>query len=154
MKRITQEWLDRAQDDLDAIEELLTREHLTNIVAFHAQQAVEKTLKAVIEELEIGLRKTHNLLRLDELIRPHYTLIQDMEMLERLDTVYTESRYPDDMGLLPYGKPTIEDAKEFYRFAQAVHASVSDMLAQPPGESEEQEHILDKNDSSDNQDVS
>ncbi len=80
MKLITKEWLDRALDDLEAIEELLKREHLTNVAAFHAQQAVEKTLKAVIEEVGIGLRKTHNLLRLDELIRPHYPIIQDMEM--------------------------------------------------------------------------
>lgn len=62
MKTLTQEWLDRAQDDLDSIAELIKREHLTNIVAFHAQQAVGKTLKALIEELGIGLRKTHNLL--------------------------------------------------------------------------------------------
>lgn len=53
MKPITKEWLGRASDDLDAIEQLLKKEHLTNVVAFHAQQAVEKTLKAVIEELEI-----------------------------------------------------------------------------------------------------
>lgn len=58
MKPITKEWLDRALDDLNAIEELLKREHLTNVAA---QQAVEKTLKAVIEELGISLRKTHNL---------------------------------------------------------------------------------------------
>ena len=53
MKPITQAWLDRALDDLDAIEQLLEKEHLTNVVSFHAQQAVEKSLKAVIEELKI-----------------------------------------------------------------------------------------------------
>ncbi len=89
---------------------------------------MEKTLKAVIEELGVGLRKTHNLLRLDEVIRPHYSIIQDMDMLERLDSVYTESRYPDDVGLMPYGKPTIEDARAFYQFAQDIHDRVSDML--------------------------
>ncbi len=31
-----------------------------------------------------------------------------MDMLERLDSVYTESRYPDDVGLMPYGKPNFE----------------------------------------------
>ena len=30
---------------------------------------------------------------------------------------YIDSRYPGDMGLLPYGKPTLEDAKEFHEFA-------------------------------------
>ena len=78
MKLITKEWLDRAKDDLDAIEELLKREHLTNIVAFHAEQAVEKTLKAVIEELGIGLRKTHNLLRLMEDAKTFYQFAQEI----------------------------------------------------------------------------
>lgn len=134
MKLITKEWLDRAKDDLDAIEELLKRKHLTNIVAFHAQQAVEKTLKAVIEELGIGLRKTHNLLRLDELIKSRYPIIHDLEMLERLDSVYTESRYPDDVGLLPYGKPTQEDAAAFYQFAQEIYARTWSLLTHPAEE--------------------
>lgn len=50
MKAITREWLDRAEDDLSAAELLLTRPVLTNMVAFHAQQTVEKILKAVLEE--------------------------------------------------------------------------------------------------------
>jgi len=61
MKQITKAWLDRAKDDLDAIEQLLQKEHLTNVVSFHAQQAVEKSLKAVIEEFKIGFVKIHNL---------------------------------------------------------------------------------------------
>jgi HEPN domain-containing protein len=34
------------------------------MVAFHSQQAVEKTMKGIIEEFEIGFVKTHNLERL------------------------------------------------------------------------------------------
>ena len=60
-------------------------------------------------------------------------------MLERLDSVYTESRYPDDIGLMPYGKPTMEDAQAFYRFAQDIHARVSAMLTQAPAENEPRE---------------
>ena len=133
MKPITKEWLDRASDDLDAIEQLLKKEHLTNVVAFHAQQAVEKTLKAVIEELEIGFVKTHNLVQLSGLVKSHYDIIQDLEMLERLDAVYTESRYPDDIGMLPYGKPTIEDAKCFYDFAREVYQQIKIRLDITPG---------------------
>ncbi len=50
MKLITQEWLDRASEDLETIEQLHQQAHLTNVAAFHAQQSVKKTLKAVIEE--------------------------------------------------------------------------------------------------------
>lgn len=41
-------------------------------------------------------------------------------MLESLNELYIESRYPGDMGLLPYGKPTLADAKEFYEFANTI----------------------------------
>ncbi len=47
-----------------------------------------------------------------------------------------DSRYPGEFELLPDGKPTIEDAGEFYQFAQNIHTSVSDMLAQTSSENE------------------
>jgi HEPN domain-containing protein len=125
MKPITKAWLDRALDDLDAIEQLLEIEHLTNIVAFHAQQAVEKSLKAAIEELEISFVKIHSLVRLYALVQPYYDLTQDMDTLEQLDAVYTESRYPSEMGLLPYSKPTIAESKKFYRFARQFYEQVT-----------------------------
>jgi len=50
MKPITQEWLNGSRDDLDVIQQIATVGHLTNMVAFHAQQAVEKALKAILEE--------------------------------------------------------------------------------------------------------
>lgn len=47
MKPTTHEWLIRAADDLSAAQVLLFRPDLTNMVAFHAQQTVEKAFKAV-----------------------------------------------------------------------------------------------------------
>jgi HEPN domain-containing protein len=64
MKPITEEWLNRAREDLDVALEIISKEHLTNMVAFHSQQAMEKILKGVVEEFEIGFVKTHNLERL------------------------------------------------------------------------------------------
>jgi len=37
-----------------------------------------------------------------------------------LDELYIDSRYPGDMGLLPHGKPSLEDAQEFYDFSLDV----------------------------------
>ena len=42
------EWLKSANDDLDSISYLIQAEHLTNIVAFHSQQAIEKSFKAIL----------------------------------------------------------------------------------------------------------
>ena len=41
------------------------------MVAFHAQQAIEKSLKAVIEEFDLGFIKTHQLERLFEIVKEH-----------------------------------------------------------------------------------
>lgn len=53
MKLVTKEWLDFALTDLKNCEKIVEDKFLTNIVAFHSQQAIEKCLKAVIEEYEI-----------------------------------------------------------------------------------------------------
>ena len=64
MKAITQDWINFAETDLRTCKKLIDDVFLTNIVAFHAQQTVEKCFKAIIEEFEIQTLKTHNLLTL------------------------------------------------------------------------------------------
>ena len=45
MKKLTEEWLRAAKDDLDVIEKILGEAHLSHITAFHAQQCIEKAFK-------------------------------------------------------------------------------------------------------------
>ena len=45
MKRQAKAWLDSARDDLGVVEEIINRDDLTHMVAFHCQQAVEKSFK-------------------------------------------------------------------------------------------------------------
>ena len=61
MRAFTMEWLKASRDDLLTIEEIIDNPHLTHIVAFHAQQCVEKSMKAIIEENEIDIPKIHKL---------------------------------------------------------------------------------------------
>ena len=128
MKAITHEWLNRAEDDLLAAKLLLAQPELTNMVAFHAQQAVEKSLKAVLEESDIAAFKTHSLTRLYSLVSPSISLSIKQDMLDRLEAVYIQARYPGEMGLLPYGKPSQKEADEFYDFAQKVCDQVRSAL--------------------------
>ena len=53
MKFLSGEWLKAAKDDLNIIKEVINKEKLAHLVAFHSQQAVEKCFKALIEEHEI-----------------------------------------------------------------------------------------------------
>lgn len=128
MKLITKEWLNRAKDDLTVIEEIIDNQDLTNMVAFHAQQAVEKTLKAVVEEFEIEFIKTHQLEFLLKKAKPQITFEVDLTTIKKLDEVYIATRYPSDLGLMPYGKPTAEDAQQFHEFAKNIYDQTEKML--------------------------
>jgi HEPN domain-containing protein len=137
MKAITREWLDRAQDDLNAAHALLNYPDLTHVAAFHAQQATEKALKAALEEYDLGLLKTHSLTRLLEVVNSRLTVVLDQDMLDRLEAVYIEARHPSELGLLPYGKPSQKDAMEFCAFAQDAYQHICLALqTEPAGASE------------------
>jgi len=86
MKTITREWLNAAHDDLIAMEVMHGREEITNMIAFHAQQAIEKSFKAVIEEFNLGKIKTHQLESLYAKILPVISGFNET-ILAELDTV-------------------------------------------------------------------
>ena len=127
MKKLVNEWLKAALMDLKSIEKIINDEFLTPMVAFHSHQAIEKSLKAILELQQIKIPKIHKLQTLIDLVG--IDLSEKDELLQLLDELYIDSRYPENMGLLPYGKPTLEDAKEFYEFAQSVFDKVCEILA-------------------------
>ena len=85
MKPITREWLNAANDDVIAMEVMLGREEITNMVAFHAQQTIEKSFKAIVEEFNLGNIKTHHLESLYAKILPLLSGFNET-ILEELDT--------------------------------------------------------------------
>jgi len=49
----------------------------------------------------------------------------DLEVIKKiLDELYIDSRYPGNFGLLPNGKPTLEDADEFYTESYEVYTQI------------------------------
>lgn len=127
MRNFTKEQLKAANDDLLTINEIVDNSFLTHITAFHAQQCVEKAMKAILEEYEIDYPKIRKLVKLKTLVPVELKDI-DEDMLFILDDLYIESRYPGELGLLPNGKPTLEDAKEFYQFAQQLFNQICVIL--------------------------
>jgi HEPN domain-containing protein len=103
-------------------------EYLTHMVAFHSQRCIEKSLKAVVEEYELGPIRIHNLGRLFEIVRPKVIFDADVVLIEKLDKLYIDARYPGELGLLPNGKPTRADARQFYEFATSIYEQVKRML--------------------------
>jgi HEPN domain-containing protein len=125
MKVSTRNWLEFAQTDLRSCENNMNDEFVTNVVAFHAQQAVEKAYKALLEENNIELPKIHNLVRLNALAGDYLNSpINEIE-IEMLDNVYTSSRYPSEAGLLSSGKPSIHESKELYEIAKNIYSIIN-----------------------------
>jgi HEPN domain-containing protein len=114
MKQTTQEWINSAASDLLVIEKIIDSPDLTHLLAFHAQQAIEKGLKALIEEAELKVIKTHSLSYLLNKVEKQYILEYDEDTINTLDQLYIDARYPGDLGLLPNGKPGLDDAKTYY----------------------------------------
>jgi hypothetical protein len=55
----------------------------------------------------------------------YITIKTDKRSLEQINEIYTDTRYPFDIGLVPTGKPSIELAKEFYIFALEVKKEIA-----------------------------
>lgn len=125
MKVLTEAWLKAAKNDLDVIDRIIKDNHLSHIVAFHAQQAVEKCFKALMEEHGVAANKIHNLVTLYAKIKIFLVAEElDIRMMRILDSLYIDARYPGDLGLLPEGLPTHDEAKSFQTFAVAVYEHV------------------------------
>jgi HEPN domain-containing protein len=128
MKFITSEWLKSADDDINTIKAIIDDESLTHIVAFHSQQCIEKSFKAMVEEFELASQKIHNLITLNETISSVYQFDFDEDKLGLLNKLYLDSRYPGDLGLLPNGKPSIEVAKGFQELAKEIYERINTFI--------------------------
>lgn len=102
----------------------MQNERLTGQVAFHSQQVIEKSLKALIEEKGERIPRIHSLSKLFDLCATFLDFQFDETLVIALDSLYIESRYPGEFILLPDGKPTQKQSQLFYDFAQDVYKKV------------------------------
>lgn len=97
IRRLVSEWLSKADLDFRTVDRLCSEDPFRDIVAFHAQQAAEKYLKALLTRHQIEFPKTHELRRLLELlaeVEPQLTAsLTDIKWLEPYGV---EVRYPGD----------------------------------------------------------
>ncbi len=98
MNPLTLEWIQKAEEDYNAARWLQQSPNpLHNSICFHAQQSIEKYLKAWLQEANIRFSKTHNLEELLELIVPTLPAWEHWQPDFKIITAYAvESRYPGD----------------------------------------------------------
>jgi HEPN domain-containing protein len=89
--------LHKAQQDELALEKLISDPALPDeIICFHAQQAIEKTLKAVLTNSAIYYGRTHNLGVLLDLLRTNgFSFPGEFEEIRRLTPFAVDFRYED-----------------------------------------------------------
>jgi HEPN domain-containing protein len=97
MKPITQEWINKAEGDFATAQRELQVQQLPNYdaVCFHAQQCIEKYLKACLQEENIAFTKTHDLSALLDLFLPvQPAWVSLRPSLDALTAYAIEFRYP------------------------------------------------------------
>lgn len=93
---LVREWLDRAAQDAKSAQFLLNmRPRPAEIIGFHAQQAVEKSMKAVLTQAKFTPPRTHDLVFLHQLcIREADVDLNRLQLCSRLSPYAVEHRYP------------------------------------------------------------
>jgi HEPN domain-containing protein len=95
MKRLTAEWVQKAEADFLAAKALADENlPLNDAVCFHCQQSTERYLKALLKEASVKIPRTHVLVVLLLLLPPHYRLRGLNRGLKFLTRFAVETRYP------------------------------------------------------------
>ena len=118
-------WLKHAQSDLN-IAEIDQEGILFELRCFHAQQAVEKSLKAILIAHKKEISKTH---RIDQIIHQLSKVIEIPSFVnaaEYLTEYATDLRYPSDYGILSRDewKEAIKIARQIVEWVEGIISEI------------------------------
>ncbi len=120
-------WVQRAEEDLLLARSALRRKvPLIYGTTFHAQQCVEKYLKALLLSCRQAFPRTHDLVALYDLCMQNSISVPvDPDKLERLAAYAVQVRYPGEEPTLDEAREAVQIAQEVRRWARAVLLSSS-----------------------------
>lgn len=108
-------WLRYAETDLTLMLTALSESRTAGEVCFHAQQATEKALKALLVLQQVEPPRIHDLVRLHALVDSSVRPDLDVDHLDRLTDLEAESRYPGD-----WPQPSMTEAAWASELADSV----------------------------------
>jgi HEPN domain-containing protein len=108
-------WLRFAEEDLEAAQAMIRHGLPPRHACFHAQQAAEKALKALLVFEQVDFPKIHDLDVLRQLVPDGWTVRDTSADLAALTEWAVEARYPGD-----WPEATEADARAAVRDAGAV----------------------------------
>ncbi|MDO8444555.1 MAG: HEPN domain-containing protein [Deltaproteobacteria bacterium] len=124
MNELTKEWVEKAEGDFNtALREYRARKAPNyDAACFHAQQCIEKYMKARLQHAGIPFGKTHDLIALLELCIPIEPLWEAFRTsLIILNRYAVDFRYPGESA-------TREEAKEAVSIMRSLHESMRKAL--------------------------
>jgi HEPN domain-containing protein len=124
MNELTEEWVEKAEEDFDAADTLLYGRDvpIAAVVCFHCQQCAEKYLKAYLQEHSIEFERNHELMPLMSLCASVDSEFKVWKRdLENLKRYAVAVRYP---GI----RVTRKSAEEAFRSAKRVRKFVRSKL--------------------------
>lgn len=128
MKKQTKTWLEMAQNDLDFARDILHRGQRPFYAAHFCHQAIEKILKAIIQERTGETPpRIHNFSLLRE--RAGITLPEEKEQaLLSLAPHYLSTRYPEDINEL-YRHYTPDVVRDLFQRTEELFQWFKDILS-------------------------
>jgi HEPN domain-containing protein len=126
MKRLTRQWLRKAEHDVLVAHHLFTLSPpLSDEICFHCQQAIEKLLKGMLAERGLPIQKTHDLTILIDHLLPAEPALRSLRRgLKGVSRYAVEYRYP---GL----NTSTRQARAAYRKALQVRERIHQRLGLP-----------------------
>ena len=124
----TKVWLQYAEENFESAKVLLDSK-LFNPCLQNIQQAIEKSLKAILIERSIRLKKTHSILELKQIIEERNLFIVELseDDCDFLDSIYLPSKYPL-MSVLPDFEPNENICDKGIMLADKVLAQIKNIL--------------------------
>ena len=95
-KRSFNRWLRVAESDLTLARLGVSADVLPELLCFHAQQAVEKSLKAVLAYFNAPVPRTHNIDTIVNALAPYVEIPTAIGDLDTLTLYAVGTRYPGD----------------------------------------------------------
>jgi len=122
---VVNEWIAKAENDIKSAQHLLTTEDecLVDTVCFHAQQCVEKYLKALLVLKVIPFPKTHNIPALMTILPAKLQKIMTVDEQNLLTEYATVTRYPGY-----YEDISFAEARDSIRIARRVRKIIRGLL--------------------------
>ena len=126
MRKATEAWIREAREEWE-VARLLLRNAKLRAALYHAQQSVEKGLKAILIEQGRKPARTHDLVELlNQVHKQGIDTNLALDDIVFLNSIY-QGRYPTEEGLLPHGEPTRADAEKGVACAKKLAARLKKM---------------------------